>query len=368
MLNKFVKTDKQEMDDYMENKKKILYITEAMGGGVFTYLVGLSNELINNYDIYIAYSTRSQTPSNYREYFDSRIHLIKVENFVRSINPIRDICALREIKKIANEIKPDIIHLHSSKAGVLGRIGFSGKKYKLFYTPHGYSFLMRDCNSIKRMFYKSIEFLMAKSNCITISCSKGEHSETLELTNRAKYVNNGIDTKELDELISTSYKKNDEKVVFTSGRICYQKNPCLFNEIALSMPNVTFIWIGDGEMRNELTAPNIKITGWVDRRTVIKEALKGDVFLLTSLWEGLPISLLESMYMEKLCVVSDVIGNHDVIENGVNGYVCNTLNEYVKAINGDCGLSKKAKQDVLTMYNTLSMAESYDIIYNDKSN
>lgn len=55
----------------------------------------------------------------------------------------KDIVAFFEIRRIASEIKPDIIHLHSSKAGALGRFAFNGKRVPLFYTPHGYSFLMR---------------------------------------------------------------------------------------------------------------------------------------------------------------------------------------------------------------------------------
>lgn len=101
----------------MATKKKILYIVEAMGGGVFTYIVDLANELVDTYDMYIAYAVRKQTPSNYKEYFDKRIHLIKVKNFARAINATKDIAAFFEIRKIAKEIKPDIIHLHSSKAG-----------------------------------------------------------------------------------------------------------------------------------------------------------------------------------------------------------------------------------------------------------
>lgn len=60
----------------MAEKKKILYIVEAMGGGVFTYIVDLANELVNKYDMYIAYAVRKQTPKNYKDYFDKRIHLI----------------------------------------------------------------------------------------------------------------------------------------------------------------------------------------------------------------------------------------------------------------------------------------------------
>ena len=90
----------------MAEKKKILYIVEAMGGGVFTYIVDLANELVNKYDMYIAYAVRKQTPKNYKDYFDKRIHLIEVKNFGRAINPTKDIAAFFEVKKIAAEVKP----------------------------------------------------------------------------------------------------------------------------------------------------------------------------------------------------------------------------------------------------------------------
>ena len=73
----------------MAEKKKILYIVEAMGGGVFTYIVDLANELVNSYDMYIAYAVRKQTPQNYKDYFDKRIHLIEVKNFGRAIDPVK---------------------------------------------------------------------------------------------------------------------------------------------------------------------------------------------------------------------------------------------------------------------------------------
>ena len=164
----------------MAEKKKILYIVEAMGGGVFTYIVDLANELVNKYDMYIAYAVRKQTPKNYKDYFDKRIHLIEVKNFGRAINPTKDIAAFFEVKKIAAEVKPDVIHLHSSKAGAIGRVAFDGK-IPMFYTPHGYSFLMENCNPTKRRVFKLIESVCAKRNCTTISCSVGEHQETLKL-------------------------------------------------------------------------------------------------------------------------------------------------------------------------------------------
>ena len=351
----------------MAEKKKILFIVEAMGGGVFTYIVDLSNELVSEYDMYIAYAVRKQTPENYSDYFDKRIHLIEVKNFTRSINPIKDIKAFIEIKGIAKKIKPDIIHLHSSKAGVLGRFAFNGCKIPLFYTPHGYSFLMQNQSIVKRMIYKALEIICSKRNCITISCSEGEHRETLKLTKNATYVNNGINIKDLQKLIEkVGPVANHPFTVFTLGRICYQKNPELFNQVAEALPEIKFLWIGDGELRSELTSPNIEITGWVQREEALRYSLEGDVFILTSLWEGLPISLLESMYMKRLCVVNNVIGNRDVIHNKENGFVCDSVGDFVEAIRKACGHHNyidNAYYDVLNKYNTEVMANSYSKIY-----
>lgn len=348
-------------------KKKVIYIVEAMGGGVFTYIVDLSNELVNKFDMYIAYGIRRQTPSDYKQYFDKRIHLIEVENFERSINFKKDIAALFEIRKIVAEVKPDIIHLHSSKAGVIGRMAFNGK-IPMFYTPHGYSFLMENYNPIKRQLFRGIEKICSKRNCTTISCSLGEHNETLKITSHAKYVNNGVNINKLKKIIEITEKKEHPFTVFTLGRICYQKNPNLFNDIAKKLPEIKFVWIGDGELREELNSNNILITGWVDRNEAIMHAINADVFLLTSRWEGLPISLLEAMYMKKKCVVSDVIGNRDVIHNGENGYVCNNVQDFVNSIReiqyNNCDkYVDNAYQDIINEYNTGIMAEKYGDIY-----
>lgn len=354
-------------DKFMAEKKKILYVVEAMGGGVFTYIVDMANELIATYDIYIAYAVRKQTPANYKEYFDQRIHLIEVKSFGRAINPIKDFVAFFEIKRIAIKIKPDIIHLHSSKAGVIGRMAFNGK-VPMFYTPHGYSFLMENYKPMKRAMFKLIEVICAKVNCTTISCSAGEHQETLKLTKHATYVNNGINMSELQNIINKTEKVNHPFTVYTLGRICYQKNPTLFNKIAESLPNVRFVWIGDGELRSELTSKNIEITGWSDRSTAIKYAINADVFLLTSRWEGLPISLLESMYMKKICVVSNVVGNRDVIHNGENGFVCEKIEEFIASIkninkNDVSNLYNEAYKNIINDYNTKIMAKNYTLIY-----
>lgn len=352
----------------MAEKKKILYVVEAMGGGVFTYIVDLANELVNEYDMYIAYAVRPQTPADYTNYFDSRIHLIEVKSFGREINARKELRAISEIKEIAREVKPDIIHLHSSKAGVIGRIAFDGKKIPVFYTPHGYSFLMQNCKKINRMIYRTIETIMAKRNCMTISCSSGENQETLKMTSNATYVNNAINTTKLQLTLRNIKKVEHPFTIFTLGRVCYQKNPALFNKIAEMLPDVHFLWIGEGELQSELKSPNIEVTGWVERETALRLAVNADAFILTSLWEGLPMSLLEAMYMKKPCAVNNVIGNRDVIHNGSNGYVCDSVEDFVYAINeikiGNAeNYIQKAFNEIGEYYDTKVQAQQYSGIY-----
>ena len=85
------------------------------------------------------------------------------------------------------------------------------------------------------------------------------------------------------------------------------------------------------------------------------------------------MSLIEEMYIGKLCMVSDVVGNKSVIQDGVNGYVCNTAEEYAKRIKEaikefPSELARKAHEDVLTIYNTNSMKEKYINFYSSLTN
>lgn len=349
----------------MADKKKLLYIVEAMGGGIFTYIVDMANELVSEFDLYIAYALRPQTPKDFKNYFNPKVYLLEIKNFCREIEIKKEFKALKEIKELAKIVKPDIIHLHSSKAGVLGRIAFNGKEIPLFYTPHGYSFLMKNYGFKKRLLFNVIERVMARRNCTTISCSPGEHQETIKLTKRAIYINNGINIADLQRKLEDVELVYHPFTVFTLGRICYQKNPKLFNEIAKAMPEVKFLWIGDGELKGELTSKNIEITGWVERKEALTYSVNADVFLLTSLWEGLPLSLLEAIYMRKPCVVSNVIGNNDVIHHGENGYVCNTVEEFIDSIREakEKKYVEKAYEDLLERYETKVQARGYASIY-----
>jgi len=355
----------------VKKKQKILHIVEAFGGGIFTFLVDLVNATENEYDITIAYGKRRETPENFREYFSDKIQFIEIENFTRSIHLKRDWKAMSEVKKIMKKLQPDIVHMHSSKAGAIGRIAIRAKGRKLIYNPHGFSFLKKDDSALKRGIYKTIEKLLTFRKCTIVGCSQGEYEEAKKLSKNAVCINNGINIEKLkEETKGLQEKQIDFKhlKICTVGRIGYQKNPQLFNQIAEAFPDIQFTWIGEGELRETLTAPNITITGWKERKEVLQILNENDIFILTSLWEGLPISLLEAMYMKKLCVVSDCIGNRDVIIDGENGWIRKDLEAYkqvIKQLNNtkiDI-LKQNCYDNVVMKYNNVIMCKKYKELY-----
>lgn len=352
-------------------RKKILHLVEAFGGGVLTYLEELANRFCDQYDIVIAYAMRPQTPTDFREHFNKNIKFIEVKNFSRNIGK-KDLAAINEVRKIVKEEKPNIVHMHSSKAGIIGRIAVNDKNIKMFYTPHGYSFLMKDDSKFRRTLYKYAEKIAAayKKDCTTIACSHGEYEEGLKIYKNCSYVSNGINMQEIDALQLKKQDDNGKIKICTVGRIDIQKNPQMFNKIAEKFPDVEFLWIGEGCKRELLTSNNIKITGWKDREEALQKVANCDIFILPSIWEGLPMSLLEAMYLEKTCIVSNISGNNNVIKDGYNGFVCENLQDYQKVI--DNFIHKKydikeittnAKNSIIKEYNLDNMAKKYLEIY-----
>lgn len=353
--------------------KKILMVCEAFGGGVFTYVSQLCNDMCDDFDVYLAYSIRPQTPENYREFLDKRIHLIEVQNFSAKglTNIANDIKVIKELRAIEEKVRPDVIHLHSSVAGGIGRLAFKGKNNTVVYTPHGYAHILMGGGAKCKM-YDVMEHILGKtSNAITLTCCESEDEVAKGLTKRTAYIETGVNLVDLSaSLDGIEPIKNEKFTVFTLGRACVQKQPQLFNRIAELVPEARFVWIGNGELENLLTAPNMEVTGWKPRKEALAMAKGADAFVLCSLGEAIAMCLIENMYIKKLILVSDVMGNKSVIHDGVNGYVCNTAEEYAEKIKAaikhfPSELPERAYKDVFEIYNTEAMKKKYVKFYNN---
>jgi len=319
------------------SRLNVVHVVEALGGGVYSYFINLTHVLCEdpNLEVTVIYSDQRKeiNPKQIAKDFHPNARLISLP-MQREISLKHDWKALKNIRATLLKIKPDVLHLHSSKAGILGRFASilsPTLKTKLFYTSHGFSFLRKDISALKRSAFYLIEFLSQKlSGGTLIACGDTELTYAKKI-GPAILVRNGI---KQSPNFKKQLKTNTEiKTIGILGRITFARNPSFFNEIALANPNINFIWIGDGELRKRLTAPNIKITGWFSKQAEgLQELNKLDLYLQTSLWEGLPFALLEASAREIPILATDIIGNKDIVASGKTGFLFEDLEGFNQAL------------------------------------
>ena len=312
---------------------KIVHVVEALGGGVYTYFKNLTQVLCEapDLEVTVIYSGNRDEINNDQvaSDFHPKTRLICI-SMHREIRFKEDFKAFKALKTTLKQIEPDVLHLHSSKGGILGRFAylFSPRlKAKLFYTPHGFSFLRKDISSLKRHLFFSIEFLSQKLTGGTLIACGDTELRYAKKIGPALLVRNGI-----QQLGLTNFEKQHRpqiKCIGTLGRITYARNPAYFNQLALNHPELEFLWIGDGELRHQLTAPNITVTGWFNHYEQGLQKLEVlDLYLQTSLWEGLPIALLEASAREIPIVATNIIGNKDIVAAGKTGFLFDAEYEF----------------------------------------
>ena len=313
-------------------KIKVLHITEPFAAGVYNYVKEICAYFDNQeqFECFVIYSpNRNGTDfDKISRDFSNKTTLIQIP-MSREISPKSDFIAIWGLMKEIKKIQPDVIHLHSSKASIIGRVAayFSGKA-KVFYTPNGYSFLRQDIGKRKKKFFFLVEKWTAKIfGGTTIACGDTEF-EHAKIIGKAKLVRNGVSPKQLLKY-NTGTKRNKFRVG-TMGRLSPQKNPKLFNEIARRLPKIEFIWIGAGQLQTELSSKNIIVTGWKAHEEAMQIVNTFDVYIQTSLWEGLPFTILEAMALGKPIVATKVVGNKDAVENGNNGYLCDNADCFIE--------------------------------------
>ncbi len=225
--------------------------------------------------------------------------------------------------------QPDVVHLHSSKAGALGRVAarFVGLNRSLYYSPHGLAFLRQDVSLLKRTTFFVFEIIggFFGGKIIASSDSEGKLADKLVGRHRVCVVENCTD---VEAFALPERAANRHVKVISAGRLCYQKAPWRFWKLsaALSAEKSDFIWIGDGDLRTHLEKDDpqsiVQVSGWIAREDLWHEMRTADIFVMTSLWEGMPLTLIDAQAIGLPAVVPDVVGCRDVVVDGVTGYIC----------------------------------------------
>lgn len=324
-----------------DSKIKILLIVEAMLGGIRQHVLDIIYGLDKGkFEVYLAYSDGRADDNFFSEVENLKKHakLFRCEHMQRELSLSKDLKALKELKKLIKEINPDIVHCHSSKAGIVGRMAAGSYGVKnVYYTPNAYSFQNPHLGGIKRRIYVEAEkFLSRYMTTMTINVSKGEMEQALscriDKPEKFTLIYNGIRKEELPDK-SEIRKQNgfDEEQILigVTARLAEQKDPMTFLKIAKEVINrdnrTEFIYIGDGDMEQQMKAwlreqeleNRIHMLGYRQDASTLVTML--DIYLSTALYEGLPYSMIEAMRAGVPIIATDVVGNNELVTEGNNG-------------------------------------------------
>ncbi|PJL67523.1 hypothetical protein B9Y75_20610 [Stenotrophomonas maltophilia] len=320
---------------------RVVHVVEATATGTLTMVCAAANlSAARGINVHVIYSRRPETPHNVATLFHQDIRLHELP--MGGPNALRAIWSLRE--KIVR-LGPDIVHLHSSFAGFIGRLATFGilPKAKIFYSPHCISVMRQDIGG-KRFIFAALERLANIRRCTYLACSMSEKNEILRWTGaNAKLLENAVESVSTVESIDATPRNGPIKIV-TAGGVRLQKGPEEFATIARACLeegiDAEFKWIGDGELKavDKLADSGVSITGWLPKTDVYAELKAADIYLSTARWEGLPVSIIEAMTSNTLVIASRCAGNVDVIDHERTGLLYSNpreAKEFIQSIIND---------------------------------
>ena len=217
--------------------------------------------------------------------------------------PDGHLCRVRAIRSLVDRWQPDIIHAHSSFAGVYVRLAIhNSPRRRVVYTPHAYGFERLDIGPVKRALIHAAEALLTRNTEVVAACSTREQKLARDMhARRTVFVPN---------VAAPQFHTRDavlplpeRRVITVMGRVVPQRDPEFICHVADELTrrdrDTTIQWIGDGDPDGvaALRRHGIKVTGWLDATDIMARLEKSSVYLHPGRWEGFPIAILEAHAM-----------------------------------------------------------------------
>lgn len=336
---------------------KVLHVAETIKGGVATIL----DQLLDAQE----YESLAIVPD---------AHVNQLHNYDKTVsfrrsgrNFLSFICLTYIFINVLFKYKPDIIHLHSSFAGVICRfLLIFNKKIKVIYCPHGFSFMMDVSNSRKKI-YASIEIFLAKFTHTIICTSEYEKSLAIDFglpKDKLIVIYNGIKSP-LNSVSNTKSPFNDDVLnMLFVGRFDKQKAFDFVLEVSKNLSdNIQLTVIGDYvNDHGQIIPGSIKHIKWLNREELATYYYHADIVFMPSRWESFGLVAVESHSYRTPVLVSNRASLPEIIDDKKTGYIfkeymvddvieiINSLNKNdLKIMSDDCYSNYKAKfsQDVM---------------------
>ncbi len=342
------------MEEIKDGYINVLLITvRADFGGAQQHMDLLINNFPKNINLFIA------APMDEPYYLQWKENKKVLDIF---IIPYRKFSFLRFAKLIRYIInkKIDIVHSHGKGAGLYSRlIKLFIPRIRIVHTFHGLH--IQKYNFFKKRLFVIYERMLSFFTDKFINVSNGEYQ--LCLKNKVFHEEKSVIiyncVNQLDKIKNIRHKLNlpeDKIVITTISRFDYPKNMDLAYDIANRCKykkNLVFLWIGDGEDKlkiekrvKESGLNSIIFTGF--KKNVEDYLNATDVYLSTSLWEGMPSAVLEALSLGIPVVATDVMGNNEIVEDNANGFLFNLSSPEAAVEKIELLLSNK------TLYSTFS--------------
>ena len=317
---------------------RVLHVIARLNvGGTARYITRLAEELPKqNIETFIA--TGFVQGSEQEDPSAKNLRVIRIPSLGRQFNPIKDHFAFKQMLKVIKEVKPDILHTHTFKAGYIGRIRkneiikAAGKPVKFVHTFHGHLFDDPEFSGIKSSIITFLErrFANRTDAIITVGAQVGKELLERNIGQPKQFMNipPGVEPLKLPKA-----KPRTEVTIGWIARVTGVKSPFRALEIAKLFPSAQFLIAGGGDLLEQVKAQapkNTKVLGWTDAAKLFAAS---DIILSTSENEGMPIALIEAQLVSKPVVATNVGGVAEVVLNNKTGFVTKkSTQELAKAL------------------------------------
>lgn len=296
-------------------------------GGAQVHVRDLSTRLAQDgHSIAILYGTEKKLAD---ELYVNEIEYIPIKHLIRNMNLVKDFLAFVEMRKSLKQMNPDIVAVHSSKAGILGRVACWSLQIPFVFTAHGWAFT-EGVEKNKQFFYRKVEKWIGKITKKVITVC--DYDRTLALqhqvlpSTKLETIHNGVmdQSNPKNPLVPTEMVK----ILMVARFDIPKKHLELLEALSLMKElNWYMIFAGDGRLKEQcaqyVQEHNMghKVTFLGNHSNVSELLMDADIFVLTSSWEGLPLSILEAMAHGLPIVASNVGGVREAVRSSENGFL-----------------------------------------------
>lgn len=271
--------------------RKVLHITEAFGGGIVSSLYSFAINS-SSFEHHLLICERADQPLSK----DLSAAFSSITIMSRNVA-----LAIPAIKRAVAKLSPDYVHLHSSYAGVYGRLSGLDPSTTI-YSPHGFAFERRSSPKLLRYLYYFIEKILSRRSMIFagVSIDEVKYAASINPHVRAIFLPNTTDiSPSLVTAHADSCLSNID--IVCAGRLCPQKDPDFLVRTLANVPqtlrdrfSVTWIGSGDDNMRRRLLESGVNVTGWVTHEEAARKLANCDLYFHVAAWEGFPMTVIEA--------------------------------------------------------------------------